>query len=42
MLDARLKDESALKGNSSVAKKEYFEANFHILSIMLQKRNILS
>jgi hypothetical protein len=33
---------SALKGNSIVAKKDYFEANFHILSIILQKRNILS
>ncbi len=42
MLDARLKDKSELKGDSIVAKKGYFEANFHILSIILQKRNILS
>jgi hypothetical protein len=42
MLDARLKDKSAFKGNSIVAKKDYFEANFHLLLIILQKRNILS
>ncbi len=42
MLDARLEDKSEFKGNSSVAEKDYFEANFHISSIILQKRNILS
>jgi hypothetical protein len=42
MLYARLKDKCELKGNSIVAKKDYFEASFHILSIILQKRNILS
>jgi hypothetical protein len=42
MIYARLKDKCELKGNSIVAKKDYLEANFHILSIILQKRNILS
>ncbi len=37
MLDARLKDKSELNGNSIVAKKDYFEANFHILSIIYKK-----
>jgi hypothetical protein len=40
MLDARLKDKSELQNNSIVPKK--VETNFHILSIILQKRNILS
>jgi len=42
MLDARLEDKSEFKGNSIVAEKDYFEAKFHISSIILQKRNILS
>ncbi len=42
MLDARLEEKSEFKGNSIVAEKDYFGANFHILSIILQKRNILS
>ncbi len=42
MLEARLRDKSEFNGNSIVAEKDYFEAKFHFLSIILQKRNILS